>query len=93
MKRKEPIRVDIRPMCQKVVVNEHGRSTHPAQAFHLEGVLAKIIFERNDGWTLGAPAELEAVAHSLWSKQWVAFRRWPGYARQPIKDYLPTGKK
>ena len=80
-------------MCQKVVVNEHGRSCHPAQAFHLEGVLSKIIFERNDGWTLGAPPEFEALALSLWVNQWVAFRRWPLYERQPIKDYRSPSAK
>lgn len=79
--------IDIRPMCHKVVVNENCLSVHPAHACHQYGVFAKIIFERNDGWTLGAPEDLEKLAHSLWDGAWVAFRRFPDYERQTISKY------
>ena len=87
--------IDTAPMCERVIVNDCGLALRPAEAFFNRLICARIIFERNDGWTLGAPPELERVAHAQWSAEWVAFRCWPDYERQPIAKYVlpPAGKK
>ena len=76
-------------MSKKVLVNSNCLSVSPVNAASMYGVYSKIIFERNDGWTIGAPAELEKLAHSLWQKTWVAFRSWPRYERLDISKYQP----
>lgn len=36
-----------------------------------------IIFIRDDGWMLGAPAGLEQAARRMWAKEWIAVIRKP----------------
>ena len=87
--------IDTNPLCERVIVNDCGLALRPAEAFFNRLIVARIIFERVDGWTLGAPPEFERVAYAQWSAEWVAFRRWPDYERQPISKYVlpPAGKK
>ncbi len=86
--------IDIRPLCDRVVVNSDGFAVSARDAFNHHGICAKVIFLRADGWSLGAPAELERVALATWADHWVSFMRWPLYERQPIKDYrIPAEKK
>lgn len=81
-------------MSDRVVVNADGFAVRPADACSHYGVFSKVIFERADGWKLGAPPEFERTALAQWPDQWVAFRRWPLYERQPIRDYrIPSETK
>jgi hypothetical protein len=36
-----------------------------------------VVFIRNDGWTLGAPAKFEEVARRTWEGSWVGIIRGP----------------
>lgn len=85
--------VDIMPMTDRVVINRHGQAVRPDTAFYEHGVLTKIIFVRGDGWAVGAPMELEAVAYALWPSHWREFRCWPKYEPRPISEYKPKRKK
>lgn len=40
------------------------------------GVKPVVVFVREDGWTLGAPADLVRRARALWADQWVAEAKW-----------------
>lgn len=83
-----------KPMCDRVIVNDCGLALRPAEAFYNRLILSEIIFERVDGWTLGAPPEFERVAYAQWSAEWVAFRRFPDYERVLIDKYeLPPAKR
>ena len=86
--------IDTAPLCERVIINDCGLALRPAEAFFSRQICARIIFERNDGWTLGAPPEFERVAYQQWPAEWVAFRRWPDYERVQIAHYvLPPVKR
>ena len=93
MPRKKKNTVSIKPLCDKVVVNENGLAVRPSEACHIYGVFAKVIFCREDGWTLGAPAELERVAFGTWADKWIGFARWPLYEKQGIAAYRIPAEK
>ena len=80
-------KVDTRPLCHRVVVNDNGLALPPADACLRYGIVARVIFQRRDGMTLGAPSELEDVAWSLWPAQWELFARWPKYESLPMQFY------
>lgn len=52
-----------------------------------QGMNADIIFIRDDGWSLGAPACLEKSAFHLWKGYWTGFIRMPGTQVIPIEEY------
>ena len=85
--------VDITPLCVRVLVNADGFAVRPHEAAEHYGIYSKVIFQRADGFTLGAPADLERVALAMWTDDWVSFGRWPLYAKQPMREYrIPAGK-
>src|SRR5262245_59247353 len=45
----------------RVVIDELGGAVNPRRASEM-GVTPDVVFIRNDGWVLGAPARLESVA-------------------------------
>ncbi len=59
------------PTPFRVVINDQGYAVSPEEA-KADGVIPDIIFIRDDGWSLGAPALLTDVAESLWKDKWVA---------------------
>jgi hypothetical protein len=85
--------VDTRPMCHRVVVNENGLALPPDVAMLQYAVGAKVIFQRNDGWTLGAPPQFERIAWELWRDQWLCFARWPLYEALPMEFYKAPGQE
>ena len=85
--------IDTKPMTDRVVVNVHGLSFRANTAFEVHGVCAKIIFIRDDGWSLGAPSEFEHVAYRLWMNQWREFRRFPDYEPHPMSEYKPSKRR
>lgn len=75
----------------RVVVNFEGYAMPHRKAVHA-GVPWDIVFVRNDGWTLGAPSHLEALAYDTWPKLWTHFIRRDPQTRalgplQPISEY------
>lgn len=59
----------------RVVVDEAGTALTPRRA-RARGIQVDVVFIRSDGWTLGAPRELEETARNLWSNDWVRRIRW-----------------
>ncbi len=56
----------------RVVTNEHGNATTPAQARESFGIVVDAVLIRNDGWSLGFSEKFRDVAESLWAGDWVA---------------------
>lgn len=69
----------------RVVVNADGLSYSMDRAEEA-GIVPTVGFKRADGWSVGAPDELEVVAHKLWSKWWTHFTRAPDWEWRPIRD-------
>ena len=61
----------------RVVIGPEGSATRPSRARDEFSTTPSVIFIRKDGWTLGAPSELERVAYELWAKDWLWYYR-PG---------------
>ena len=70
----------------KVLIDGEGAAVTPARAREL-GVEVSVVFVRHDGWSLGAPRDLEDVAYRLWEREWVTFAR-RGQALRPITEYV-----
>lgn len=51
----------------RVVVNPQGMAEAPRSGVPYWDV----VFIREDGWSLGAPAELEETAERIWNDAWV----------------------
>ena len=58
----------------RVIVNAHGEATTARRARE-QGIDPKIIFLRNDGWSLAAPPEFETLAFNLWRNEWTHYVR------------------
>ena len=86
-------KVEINPLCSRVVVNELGLSLRPSDAFFERNICARIIFVRSDGWSLGAPPEFEQVAYEQWPDCWTHFRVFPDFERLPICEYRNKVRK
>lgn len=69
----------------RVLVDVGGSAVPPSIARERYMTRPDVIFFRDDGWTLGAPRELEDVARSLWEGNWVGVVRLPSYVIQPIE--------
>lgn len=72
---------------RRVLIDRQGRAMSPQRAIDEFGVMWNVVFIRYDGWSLGAPANLEAVALKLWPKHWVAFMRQGDTAERPFREY------
>ena len=59
----------------RVVINEKGEATSYPIALRDYQTNYDVVFIRDDGWTLGAPAHLEEVAERLWKDKWVGVIR------------------
>lgn len=55
----------------RVVVSDQGIAI-PAADAAVNGIRPDVVFVRNDGWSLGAPARLEGVARWQWLRFWIA---------------------
>lgn len=72
----------------RVVINSGGEAVPPRRAREEHGIDPTVIFIRDDGWSLGAPADFEQVAHKLWANEWIAFVRKPEVEAKPIREYV-----
>jgi hypothetical protein len=61
---------------RRVMIDEY-EAVRPQRAELDHNIKPVVVFIRNDGWTLGAPAHLEGAAQSLWSGDWIAVLRNP----------------
>lgn len=72
---------------ERILVDREGTALSPRRAI-TTGTEIYVIFHRDDGWSLGAPAELEDVARAMWPDQWVTFSRGPDWESRPMSEYL-----
>lgn len=71
---------------RRVVVDEDGHAIPPEAASKMS-IDSDIIFLRNDGWSLGAPKDLEDIAYNMWRNDWVQFARTGDKNWIDISDY------
>lgn len=53
----------------RIVIDHDGQAVPPSRAYAM-GIKPDVGFMRGDGWSLGAPEELEDVAHRMWITEW-----------------------
>jgi hypothetical protein len=53
----------------RVVIDHEGTAVSMRKAFEM-GFSPDVGFMRGDGWSLGAPKELEYVAQRIWANEW-----------------------
>lgn len=70
----------------RVMISEH-EALGSKRARELHGTVPDVVFLRGDGWSLGAPKELEYAAYRTWPDQWVGFMICPETAARPISEY------
>lgn len=87
MKKKPPAIEDIKREKARVVVNLEGDALSMDLA-NRSGIVPDILFFRDDGWILGAPAVFERVAWNLWKNDWTHFMRNPVLKWVDISEYL-----
>lgn len=74
----------------RVMIGEH-EATSVGRAIDEYQMIPDVVFVRDDGWALGAPAHLEAAARYLWANRWVrVFRRVDGGWQQE-GDHVHAG--
>jgi hypothetical protein len=74
----------------RVVINEAGEATSYRLALRDYQTNYAVVFIRDDGWTLGAPAHLEAVAEKIWEDKWVGVIRRRANAEPFVMVYGAT---
>lgn len=75
---------------ERVIQHENGACLSGAQAVE-RGLPWEIVFIRDDGWSLGAPAQLQNPAEEMWQNQWIAVY-YPASARlESYAAYLNGG--
>jgi hypothetical protein len=55
----------------RVVINMEGEAVPPHRAREEYRIRPDVIYIREDGWSLGAPDILRAIAFELWADEWV----------------------
>lgn len=74
----------------RVIVDRRGSAMSAERARRDFGVVPTVVFIRADGWTIGAPPSLEAIAYKLWADEWIGFIRLPILSASPIDEYTPA---
>jgi hypothetical protein len=74
----------------RVLVSQSGDALPPRRAKIDHGISWDIVFIRDDGWSLGAPSALEAIAYSIWPDKWIGFVRRGDNRVRSICEYQPT---
>jgi len=70
----------------KVMVSDN-EAVSSREARERYGIHPNIIFIRNDGWSLGAPASLEGIAFHTWADSWIGFMRKPETTARDISEW------
>lgn len=59
----------------RVLVGAEGETASYRDAIMTLHIKPVVVLVRDDGWTLGAPADLEDVARKMWETRWVGVIR------------------
>jgi hypothetical protein len=78
----KPIPMDEAKLPSRVVYDFHGNARKPEQTDRID-----IAFQRQDGWTIGAPEPLERITYHLWKGHWTHFHRPGDLEWRPIEEY------
>lgn len=71
-------------------MDKDGIGWSPARARERAMPRPVIVFQREDGWTLGAgTADAERLAYESWRGHWTLFAVGPSWAWRPISEYQP----
>jgi hypothetical protein len=71
----------------RVIISEDGNAVSPKIARDSKSIVSEIIFVRDDGWSLGANAQLQHSAFDIWKDKWIAFIDVPNRIMLPIAEY------
>lgn len=71
----------------RVMVDAQGLAVSPESARTRHGVTPGIVFIRDDGWSLGSPAQFESRAAALYADHWIGVLRLPTQAAQSVVSY------
>jgi hypothetical protein len=71
----------------RVLINKDGEALPPSRAKE-RGHTYSVVFVRDDGWSLGAPKNLEAVAQSMYPEEWIGVIRLPDTKIAPLLRVL-----
>lgn len=74
----------------RVVINADGEAVPSRRAHEEHGINPDIILIRKDGWSLGAPQHLAAVAFGTWADCWIGFIQKPETKPRPMSEF-PLG--
>lgn len=83
----------VRPLFEptRVIVHRDGLGVTPARAWDEHRIEPSVIYVRNDGWSLGAPAHLSNVAFATWAGKWV--EKWVRQGGVWVQVWPPDGVK
>ena len=81
-----------RSQPRRVLISANHDAVPMKRALEL-GVIADLIFVRNDGWSLGCPGHLEEVASNLWKDHWLLVYHVASDTSLPAAFYMVTGLK
>ena len=70
----------------RVIVDTGALGVSSTRAREEYGIVPDVVFIRNDGWSLGAPAALEGVARSTWANSWIGIMRRPDQTARPYPE-------
>jgi Uma2 family endonuclease len=70
----------------RVLISQDAQATTPRRAREEHNITPDVIFIRNDGWSLGAPARYESIARALWRDDWIGFIRRPNTRAEPYQE-------
>lgn len=72
----------------RVVVNTNGEAVSCRRAREEHHLTPDVVFIRKDGWTLGAPNALAAVAEKLWRGEWLGVLVRPASEPVPYAEWV-----
>jgi hypothetical protein len=68
----------------RVLLDCYGTAVSPQRALNEYGIEPEVIFIREDGWSLGAPRQLQEQARKLWRKEWIGVLWLPNTTPEPL---------
>ena len=78
----------------RILIDAEGTAVPPRRAALEHQVYADVVFERADGWTLGAPAHLIDEAEALWANEWIKVHIGPAtYSIEDWRKFAREGAK
>lgn len=75
------------PTPSRVLVSRTGRAVPFAAGRMSRHAPVAVIFERADGYSLGAPAHLARAAEAMWSDEWTRVYEGPTWMPIPYAEW------